>query len=202
MALRTQVGGELIARMVDPVGRALARLHLTPNAITTMGIVLTGIAAWFVAQGEHVLGGWILVFGGLSDTFDGAVARARGMITRWGGFYDSVSDRLTDGTILAALAWSVRDQPRIFALVAVALVTALVTSYVRAKAESMDLDCAVGLVERGERSILVMVSLVITPLFEAALWLLAVGGVVTVLQRIHHVHGQLADAPSLHRAGA
>jgi CDP-diacylglycerol--glycerol-3-phosphate 3-phosphatidyltransferase len=178
--------------VVAPIGRGLAAMGATPNFLTTMGIVLTGVAGYLVVIGRPVLAGWVLVAGGLMDTFDGAVARAKQAITPFGGFYDSVSDRVSDGIILAALAWWLKDSPRLFALAAVALVAAQVTSYVRAKAEAIDLTCSIGIMERAERAILLMAALVFHRwLLEPILWVLAVGGAVTVVQRVHHVWCQI-----------
>lgn len=183
---------EYVEAVTSPIGRGIARTGITPNALTTTGLVLTGIAAWFVANGEPVIGGSILVAGGLMDAFDGAVARASGRATPFGGFLDSVVDRISDGVILAAVAWWVADQPRVFALAVTALVAAEVTSYVRAKAEAIDLDCSVGILERAERAVLLMAALLFhTWLLEPILWVLAVGGVVTVIQRMHHVWCQI-----------
>jgi phosphatidylglycerophosphate synthase len=181
-----------VEAITTPIGRGLARTGITPNALTTLGIVLTAAAAVLVATGHPVIGGWLLVAGGLMDTFDGAVARANGQATPFGSFYDSVSDRISDGLILGGLAWWLRDDPRQFALVVVALVAAQVTSYVRAKAESIDLDCSVGILERAERAILLIVGLLFHRwLLEPVLWLLAVGSTVTVIQRVHHVWCQI-----------
>lgn len=181
-----------ISRIVDPIGAALARIGVTANALTTTGLVLTAAASALVAGGRLAIGGWVLLFGGLSDTFDGAVARARGSSSARGGFYDSVADRVTDGMIMAAIAWAVRDDPFAFALAATALVAAQVTSYVRAKAESLGVTCQVGLVERGERSIATMAALVFHWwLLVPALVLLAAGGVATVVQRVVHVTRKL-----------
>lgn len=184
--------GQTIDTLVRPFGRAFAAVGITPNAITTMGIVLTGVATWLVANGQPVEAGWVLVSGGLMDTFDGATARAGGKTSPFGGFYDSVSDRIADGLILAGVAWWVRDEPRLFLLAAVALVAAQVTSYIRAKAEAIDLTCSVGVMERAERAVALMFALVFHRwLLEPVLWLLAVGGAVTVVQRIHHVWCQI-----------
>jgi CDP-diacylglycerol--glycerol-3-phosphate 3-phosphatidyltransferase len=178
--------------VVGPIGQGLARVGFSPNLLTTLGIVLTGVAGWVVILDRPVLAGWILVAGGLMDTFDGAVARAKGRSTPFGGFYDSVSDRVSDGIILAALAFWLKDEPRLFALAAVALVAAQVTSYVRARAEAIDLTCDIGIMERAERAILLMAALVFHRwLLEPILWVLAVGGVVTVVQRFHHVWCQI-----------
>jgi CDP-diacylglycerol---glycerol-3-phosphate 3-phosphatidyltransferase len=191
VALRTRFP-RYVDALTAPAGRVLARARVSPNQLTTAGLVLTGVAAWLVATGRPFAGGLVLVGGGLMDTFDGAVARASGRSTPFGSFYDSVSDRISDGLILGALAWWVRDEPRLFALAVIALVAAEVTSYVRAKAEAIDLDCSVGMLERAERAILLIVALLGAAwLLEPVLWLLAVGGTVTVVQRIHHVWCQI-----------
>lgn len=178
--------------IVRPIGRGLAATGITPNALTTLGILLTGLATWVLILDEPVVAGWILVAGGLMDTFDGAVARAKGKSTPFGGFYDSVSDRISDGIILAGMAFWLKDEPRLFALTAVALVAAQVTSYVRARAEAIDLTCDIGILERAERAILIMAALVFHRwLLEPVLWILAVGGGVTIIQRFHHVWCQI-----------
>lgn len=189
--------GHTIESLVRPFGRAFASVGITPNAITTMGIVLTAVATYLVANDQPIAAGWTLVFGGLMDTFDGATARAGGKSTPFGGFYDSVSDRIADGLILAGVAWWVRDDPRLFALAATALVAAQVTSYIRAKAEAIDLSCSVGVMERAERAVALMFALVFHRwLLEPVLWLMAVGSAVTVVQRIHHVWCQIdRDVP-------
>ena len=202
MALRSNFS-EGINRIVGPIGTVIARTGVTPNALTTTGLVLTSVAALLVGAGRPVLAGWVLVFGGLMDTFDGAVARARGASTPFGGFYDSVTDRLADGIILGGVAWWVADTPRLFLLTIAALVAAEVTSYVRAKAEAIDLTCSIGVLERAERAILLMAGLIFhrftvlgPSVLEYVLWVLAVGGVVTVVQRIHHVWCQIdRDVP-------
>ena len=182
---------DLVARLADPFGRAIARLGVHPNTLTSIGLLLTAAAAVAVAIGEPVVGGLLLLAGGLMDLFDGSVARASGRATPFGGFYDSVSDRISDGMILAGIAFAVADRPRLLALTLASLVLAEVTSYVRARAESIDLDCDVGVLERAERAILLIVGLLFAPLFEPVLWLLAIGGTVTVVQRVHHVWCQI-----------
>jgi phosphatidylglycerophosphate synthase len=197
VALRSRFP-EYVTAVTTPVGRGVARTGVSPNTLTTMGIVLTVVATWLVAVGEPVLGGWVLVAGGLMDLFDGAVARATDRATPFGSFYDSVSDRVSDGVILAGIAWWLRDNPRLFLLAVVALVGAQITSYVRAKAEAIDLDCSVGIMERAERAILLMAALIFNRwLLEPILWILAIGSTVTVVQRVHHVWCQIdRDIPA------
>jgi CDP-diacylglycerol---glycerol-3-phosphate 3-phosphatidyltransferase len=183
---------EHVEAVVRPVGRAIGRTGITPNWLTTSGLLLTGAATWAVVTGQLLLGAWFLVGGALMDLLDGAVARATSRSTPFGGFYDSVSDRISDGAILGGLAWYLTDEPRVFALAMVALVAAQVTSYVRAKAEGIDLTCTIGILERGERAVLLIIALFFHRwVLEPVLWLLAVGGTVTVIQRIHHVWCQI-----------
>lgn len=191
MALRSRFPTYVDA-VTAPVGRGIARTRVTPNWLTTMGMLFTAAAMVAVALGEPLIGGFVLIAGGLMDTFDGAVARATGRSTPFGGFYDSVSDRVSDGLILGGMAFWLRDEPRLFALAVVALVGAEVTSYVRAKAEAIDLDCSVGILERAERAMLLILALLFHRwLLEPVLWILAVGGTVTVVQRVHHVWCQI-----------
>jgi len=190
MVIRSQFP-RMVAAIVAPFGRGLARTGLRPNTLTTLGLLFTAAAAVAVGRGEPVVAGLLLLLGGAMDTFDGAVARASGRSTPFGGFYDSVSDRLADGMILAGIAWWVADRPRLLLLTLAALVFAEVTSYVRARAESIDLECEVGVLERAERAILLVLGLLFAPLFEPMLWVLAIGGSITVMQRIHHVWCQI-----------
>lgn len=192
---------EAVEMVVGPIGRVLSRIGLTPNMLTTMGMVLTGVAAWLVVSGRLVTAALVLALGGLADTFDGAVARARGTSSPFGGFYDSVSDRVSDGVILSALMWVTRDDGLLFGVTAVALVTALGTSYVRSRAEAIGVDCSIGMVERAERAILVLVALLVEPLFVPVLWILAAGGLATMLQRVLHVRAQLVTRPVVFAGG-
>lgn len=191
MALRARYPA-YVERFASPLGRLVARIGISPNQLTTLGLLFTGASAVAVANSQFLLGGWLLVAGGLMDLLDGSVARATGRSTPFGSFYDSVADRIADAMIFSGLALAFNGQPRILALILVGLVASFVTSYVRAKAEAIDLACTVGMLERGERAVLLMVGLLFhTYLLEAALWVLAIGGVVTVMQRVHHVWCQI-----------
>lgn len=181
-----------IERFASPIGRLVARIGVSPNQLTSLGLLLTGAAAVLIANGQFVAGGWLLVAGGSMDLLDGSVARATGRSTPFGSFYDSVSDRIADAIIFSGLALAFATQPRLLALILVALVASFVTSYVRAKAEAIDLACTVGMIERGERAVILMAGLIFHRfVLEAALWVLAVGGVITVIQRVHHVWCQI-----------
>jgi phosphatidylglycerophosphate synthase len=183
---------DLVARYLRPVGEGLARIGVTANGLTLVGLVLALVAAAMIVVERPLTAGLLLAGAGIADLLDGSVARARGGATRLGGFYDSVADRLADGAVLAAIAWWLRDDPVLFAAAAAALITAEVTSYVRAKAEAMGVRCTVGLIERAERTIIIVAGLVFHRwLLAIALGVLALGGAYTVWERVRHVVPQL-----------
>lgn len=181
-------------RLLRPVGAAIARLGITANGMTAGGVIFAVAAAVAIAADRLLVGGLLLIIGGLADMLDGSVARARDGGSPAGGFYDSVADRVSDGVVLAAIAWAVRDDPLAFGLAAAALVFAEVTSYTRAKAESLRVDCSVGLLERAERTVILIVGLVFAEqALLPALVVLAGGALFTTVQRIRHVVPQLHE---------
>ena len=181
-----------VERLVAPVGRGLADIGLSANVITAAGVVLTAAAAGLVVVDRVVIAALVLLVGSLADAFDGPVARARGTSSPAGGFYDSVADRVGDGLVIGAIAWHYADEPLLFAVSMTALVAAQLTSYIRAKGESLDVECSVGLLERGERAFILIGGLLVTWLLPYAMWILAVGGLITVVQRFVHVGRRLS----------
>ncbi|MEE8602906.1 CDP-alcohol phosphatidyltransferase family protein [Euzebya tangerina] len=179
-------------KVVLPIGRGLARAGLTPNGITTLGLLGVILGITILLLGRPVLGGWIVAFATILDAFDGTVARLTDSQTEMGAFYDSVADRVADATIFAACAWVARDQPLVFTGVMIAFATALITSYIRAKAESLGFDATVGLIERPERVAIILPALGYGFLGWGA-WLLAVGGAITIAQRLHAVMSQARE---------
>jgi len=188
----------------DPMGRALVRLGVTPDAVTIAGTV--GVIAgsvFLLARGSLVAATIVITLCCLLDVLDGAMARARGYSTRYGGLLDSTMDRVADGAVFGALVWwfFVSDQ-RVPAVVAlVCLVGGQVVSYVKARAEGLGFTCDVGLAERMERLILAGIGGLLTGFgvpwgLPAAIWLLAVLTVITVVQRLVHVRRQELRASS------
>lgn len=174
--------------ILEPVtsgaGRALARARITPNALTTVGVLAVIACAFIVADGRPIFGGWLLVPAVLLDLFDGALARASGQVTRWGGFYDSICDRVADGALLSAVVWlGYRTDDEAVVLVAlIALITSFAVPYARAKAESMGLTPASGPGERAERYVLIIAGLVFD-LLVPMLWILVALTAFTALRR-------------------
>lgn len=169
----------------DPVGRALYRLHLRPNHLTLLGLVMSFLSASaFVA--DHVrAAGLFLVLAGLFDFFDGSLARASGQVTPFGAFLDSVIDRYSDILVLLGIVVLLARTPNARgAVVAMAgLVGSVMVSYTKARAESIGVGCTVGVMERPER-MLCLIAGALFDLLEPALWVLAVLSNVTALQRI------------------
>lgn len=181
-------------RIVAPLARGLVRLGFTANALTVMGLLLTFAGAAIVVAGDARAGALVLATGTAADGLDGAVARVRGTAGPLGAFYDSVADRVGDIVLFGAAAWLVRDEPVLFTVAVVALGGAQLTSYVRAKAESLGWEATVGIFERAERVIILILALFFD-LLAVALWLLALGSLVTVVQRLRAVRAQ-ARAPA------
>ena len=184
-------------RFQDWVRRAARRLvtaiHLrgiTPNALTLTGLVVTAAAAVLIGLGWIIPCGLVLLFSGVFDILDGAVARVTDRVGRFGAFLDSTTDRYAEVVTYAALLYhfisrSGGELPAM--LVIVALGGSLLVSYVRARAQSLGFTCDGGLLARPERVVITVVGLVVPPLLIYALWVLAVLTNLTALQRIRLV---------------
>jgi len=175
-------------RLVVPIARGLVRIGVTPNWLTFFGLVTTLLGVVAVLRYGRV-GAFVLALGTATDAFDGSVARLRSSASRFGAFYDSVTDRVSDAAILGAAVWLVRDDPLLFGVAMVALAGAQLTSYVRAKAESLGWTATVGVIERPERMAIIVLGIGFD-LLAPALWLLAIGSLVTVAQRLRAVLSQ------------
>lgn len=174
------------------MARGLARAGVSGNALTLAGLALTFAGVAVVLAGDARAGAAVLALGGVTDALDGAVARERGTASRLGAFHDSVADRVADAALLGAAAWLVRDEPVLFGVAIFALGGAQLTSYIRAKAESLGWQATVGVMERAERLMILILALFFD-LLALALWLLALGSLVTVVQRLRAVYRQARD---------
>lgn len=185
-------GRAAINRGVEPAGAWLVRRGIHPDAMTLFGTVAATASALLLIPTGHLFAASLVVWGfAMLDVLDGAMARARGVTSPFGGVLDSVGDRVVDGAVFAAIAWwafSV-DRTVIAALALVCLVTGQLTSYIKARAEASGLRADGGIVERAERLILGLAGCGVTGLgvwwaIDVALWLLVAGSVVTIVQRI------------------
>jgi len=194
---RPRFKASFFAPPLRALGRALVRTPVTPDMVTAAALVGTLAGAAFIATGHLVLGGFLCWGFAMLDSVDGALARARGVSSSWGALLDSTSDRVSDAAIFGALVLHFADrQPAIARLALFCLITGVVISYVRARAEGLGATANVGFAERAERLIIVLVGVILGSwvpyVLAICLWGLALVTVVTIGQRLVEVHRQLA----------
>jgi CDP-diacylglycerol--glycerol-3-phosphate 3-phosphatidyltransferase len=187
-----------MARLLEPIARGLLRLGVSPNAVTvagTIGVVLTTIV--FAARGQLLVAALLVTFFTFADMIDGVMARLRGTGGRFGALLDSTMDRIADGAVFGSLAYwlGVSNQHPAAVAALLCLVSGQVVSYVKARAEGLGLTADVGVIERPERLILVGIGGLLHGLgvpyaLAVVLWIVAVGSVYTVGQRMVHVYRQ------------
>src|SRR5205823_13312356 len=179
----------------------LARTRVTPNALTAAGVTLCAAAAVLIWFGDHDqwlvywLAGILFVVGSILDILDGALARFGGKTTPFGAFLDSISDRVSEGFVLTAVAlvFSRHGNEVAVAFAIAAMAGSFLVSYARAKAELLGLKGDVGLGSRAERVVVITAGLVFAPWggLQWAIYFLAVTAWFTVLQRVFSVRSQL-----------
>ena len=194
--------------IIEPIARTLQKANVSPNAVTLGGTVAAVVLALLLIPTCHHFAAAVLI--GLTtalDMVDGTMARMAGGGTKFGATLDATCDRVTDGAIFGALAfWFAMDaesHPVLLALTLTILVAGQVTSYVKARAEASDLPVDGGLIERPERLIISLVALGLSGLgvpyvLWVGLWLLGLGSVFTVIQRL--VMASRSDASTDHIA--
>jgi CDP-diacylglycerol--glycerol-3-phosphate 3-phosphatidyltransferase len=184
-----------VTRLINPVARLALRTGLTPNSVTVLGAIgLVSSALYFYTNEDYFVGTLVITVFALSDLFDGAMARISEQgSSLWGGFLDSTIDRITDSAIIVAILIPLISADDSLAPVGLmTLVTGLLIPYIRAKAESFNIQCSVGIAERTERLIILLTAIGLHGLgvpyaMATGLWLLAILGVVTVFQRVRTV---------------
>src|SRR5258707_15639925 len=149
---------ELVALIIRP----LAETGVTPNTLTLLGLLLSIVTAALISQGWLLAGGLLMLFAGIFDMFDGAMARARNAATTFGAFFDSTLDRYSESIILFGLLFYAlrepglqdrfwpfgNEQPWLIVLIYIAVVGSLMVSYAKARAEGLGLECKTGLLAR------------------------------------------------------
>ena len=187
-------GRKPAAVVVEPIAKAFLKLGLTPNVVTVVGTIVTiAISVILIPTGHlfsaAVLSGLFAAF----DMLDGTMARLSGKATAFGATLDASCDRITDGALFSAIAWWLiysADSSRIKVIACfVTLVCSQVISYIKARGEASGFKMVGGLIERPERLILGLGGIGLEGLgvphaIEVALWILAVGSVFTVCQRL------------------
>ena len=181
-----------VTRVITPTAKALLRMGLTPNSMTVLGgIGVVASSFVFFPRAHFFWGAFVVAFFVLSDLFDGTMARiSQKGSSPWGSFLDSTVDRITDSSILIALVIGlVSHGDALIPVILFAILTGLLVPYIRAKAESIGVQCSGGLAERTERLIIALVAISLHGLgvsyaLAIGMWLLALVGTFTVIQRI------------------
>ncbi len=181
--------------ILDPIGKFLNGLGLTPNFMTVFGLIGNIVAALFLASGQIVIGGIIILFTAPIDAIDGTMARLRGQKSRYGAFLDSVADRYSEIVVFAGLLYYFLQQQNFLAslLTFFAAAGSIMVSYTRARAEALNYDAKVGLMTRIERYLILVPMLLLNrPIY--ALWILAIFANFTAWQRVWSVRKQAKHA--------
>jgi CDP-diacylglycerol--glycerol-3-phosphate 3-phosphatidyltransferase len=183
-------------RITEPLKTTLIKRRLKPNTLTWLALAISIIAAGTIATNHLLIGGFLVLLSGLFDILDGALARLTNQATRFGALLDSTFDRISDAVLLLGLLvlYVMSGGTTEMVLIFLALISSFLTSYVRARAEGLGVNCPVGLFTRAERVIILALGLLLNPLYEfsifIALLIVVVLGFVTVGQRLIYVWQQ------------
>lgn len=181
-----------VARIIQPFVRFLVRIGVTANIISTVGgLGSTFAALYFFSRGEFFVGVLAVTFFVLFDLFDGAVARStKSGGSKWGALLDSTLDRISDAAIfIGGLLFFLKTSDSLAAIFLIAATASFLVSYIKARAESLSIECDGGIAERSERLLIVLVAyglhgLGLNYAMAIGMWLVAILSIITVLQRM------------------
>ena len=187
-------------RIVDSIVNLLASLRVHPNILTLIGMVINIFAMVLFAKGVFLWAALVILFAGIFDIVDGEVARRTKRVTKFGAFFDSVIDRYSDLLLLLGLIIWYAKINRIFyvGVTGLVLIGSVLTSYTRARAESLIPSCKVGFMERPERIVLLIIG-GLTDRMAPVLWVMAILSNWTVSQRIWYTWRELSALERQHR---
>jgi CDP-diacylglycerol--glycerol-3-phosphate 3-phosphatidyltransferase len=181
---------------------ACVALRIHPNVLTLVGVIINIAAAWALARGRFVLAGVVMIVANIFDFIDGKVAHRLHLQSRFGAFWDSTLDRFSDLALLVGLIYlySTLGRSDYVLVAALTLIFSIMTSYTRARAESLVEKCKVGFMERPERIVLFMIG-AFTNRMAAVLWVILVLSVLAVVNRIYYTYLALNALPMPTREG-
>jgi CDP-diacylglycerol---glycerol-3-phosphate 3-phosphatidyltransferase len=185
--------------LLDRIVGLLSRFRVNPNIITFTGVLISLWAAFEFGYGAFFKAGLVIIFAGFFDMLDGEVARVTRSVSEFGAFYDSVIDRYSDVILLQGLIvyYARKQMLGYVVLVGIVVMGAVLTSYSRARAESLIPLCKIGFMERPERIVLLIIGALFNRM-EAVLWVLAILGNWTVIDRIYYTWKELPKPGSSH----
>ncbi len=175
---------------------ASVALRIHPNTLTLIGVLVNVAAAWALGRDRFILGGAIMIVANIFDFIDGKVAHITNTMSRFGAFWDSTLDRFSDIALFLGLIYLYATLRRTdyVMVAALAMMFSIMTSYARARAESLIDKCKVGFMERPERIVLFMIG-AFTNRMAAVLWVILILSIVTVVNRIHYTYLALDGKP-------
>src|SRR5690348_15810765 len=197
----TSAFGRACKALLHAIVHGLALTRISPNVLTFMGLVINAGAAvlfgYATAETQSRVffyAGLVIIGAGIFDMVDGRVARATNQVTQFGGFFDSIIDRYSDVALFFGLLVYYARANRFFYVVMVAfvMVSSVMVSYARARAESIIPSCKVGFMERPERIVLVIIGALFNRM-APVLWVIAVLSTTTVIHRIRHTYQVLRE---------
>jgi CDP-diacylglycerol---glycerol-3-phosphate 3-phosphatidyltransferase len=177
--------------ILDPIGRIFNKIGLTPNSMTILGLVGNTVGAYFLSQGQMLIGGLFILAMGPVDALDGTMARLRGEASDFGAFVDSVTDRYSELVIFGGLLIYYLEQGSWLSsgLVYAAAAGSVLVSYVRARGQSLGYDTKTGILTRMERYLVLAPALVLNfPM--VGVWIIAILANLTAVQRILDIRRQ------------
>jgi CDP-diacylglycerol--glycerol-3-phosphate 3-phosphatidyltransferase len=194
--------GDRLDALLQRAAPVLFRRPVNPNLLSLIGVLVSLAAAAVFTLGWFALGGLLVVAGGVFDLIDGVMARYHGIATRFGAFLDSTLDRVSDMALLLGIAmyYAHAGQPEHVLLAGYTLAASALVSYAQARAELVLPAFRVGILERGER-IAILALGAISGFMIPALWVLAVGSTVTVIQRFAVAYRAMAEIDAGERGG-
>ena len=181
-----------IASYLTPaIIRFLSRTRITPNTLTVFGFLVTLGAAALILTGNQFAAGFVVLAAGFFDMLDGSLARTTNRVTKFGGILDSTLDRLSEAALMVSILVVFGTNGSILGIwiTSIALVSSLMVSYIRSRAESAGIDCEVGIFTRPERIIILTIGLLLSGFNNAlliTLGIISLFSVITVIQRLLH----------------
>lgn len=208
--------GRVAMRIIDAMVRALASAGIPPNVLTAIGVIINLACGVLFGFGEFFWAGIVLIVANLFDMLDGNVARLTGRVTRYGGFLDSTLDRLSDmGAFLGIIIFYARNTPEHsvlnVGLAGVGMIASVLVSYTTARSEGLGVKANVGFLQRPERVVLLIIGALSTWSWASTsfwanrmpqvLWVLAIGSVWTLVQRMIFIRRELMQMDSVDHKG-
>lgn len=163
------------------------RVRITPNILTITGLLFIVVGSYYIYTKNFLVAGLLILIGNLFDALDGNLARRHNLSTKFGAFLDSVIDRISDIIPLFVILYMFRNNELYFVLTSTSIVGSIMTSYVKARAEGLGIECNVGIFERPERSAILITGLIFS-VPHILVTIITVGSIITVFQRIVWVY--------------